>query len=245
MLKELEDYNWFPMLLRKFQLEFIGSLVKWFALYKPLVPVIKDLSSQAKAEKITDLCSGSGEPAVYMQAQLGAPFTTKLTDKYPLVKAMPEDISYETVGLDVLELQPEKGTLYTMYNAFHHFGDAGKEKILQNFSNNAATLLIAEILAPDLFTLLNVFFSGTAGQLLLAPFIRPFSLWRLLFTYIIPVNIFTVTYDGIISVIRSKTLGQYEKIAQRIGKVNYKIEVMQFRRWYGKVTYITAKPHHD
>jgi len=52
----------------------------------------------------------------------------------------------------------------------------------------------------------------TIGCLLLTIFIKPFSLIRLLFTYILPVNILTITYDGMISVLKSRSLKQYQTL---------------------------------
>ncbi len=245
MLKELEDYNWFPNGLRKFQLEFIGSLVKWFNFYKPLVPLAKNLLVIAKANAVLDLCSGSGEPAIYLQNKLGNNFVTTLTDKFPQKKSSTSSIIYLNESIDVLNIIPEKEKLYTMYNAFHHFDDEEQRRILQLFSTNQSSILIVEILTPSFFTFLNVVFSGTIGQLILTPFIRPFSFWRLFFTYVIPVNIFTVVYDGIISVLKSKTLKQYQTLANSITKSNYCIEVLCFNQWQGKLICIKTNPTYD
>lgn len=244
MLKELEDYNWFPNLFRKFQLEFIGSLVNWFGFYKPIISLAKDLLTMAKTNAVLDLCSGSGEPAVYLQKNLGNNFVTTLTDKFPQKKISTTSINYLLQPVDVLNLIPEKEKLYTMYNAFHHFDDEQQRNILQKFSSTQSSILIVEILTPSFFTFLNVVFSGTFGQLLLTPFIKPFSFWRLFFTYIIPVNIFTVVYDGIISVLKSKSVKQYQTLANSITKSNYCIEVLCFNQWQGKLICIKANPNY-
>jgi hypothetical protein len=48
--------------------------------------------------------------------------------------------------------------------------------------------------------------------LVFTPFIRPLSLRRIFFTYILPVNLITITYDGIISVLKSRTADQYRSL---------------------------------
>jgi hypothetical protein len=69
-----------------------------------------------------------------------------------------------------------------------------------------------EILQPTVFCLLKIFFTTSIGSLLLTPFILPFSLRRLFFTYIIPVNILTISLDGILSVLKSRSVKQYQNL---------------------------------
>jgi hypothetical protein len=239
MLQELEDYNWFPSTLRKYQLEFIGCLVNWFGFYKPIVPILNRLLIYAKPNKIIDLCSGSGEPAIYVQNFLSKNVEIMLTDKFPPKTTLP---NYNLQSVDVLTINPEKKVVFTMYNAFHHFGNKQQQDILQKFYTNQSSILIVEILTPNLLCMLNVIFSSTIGQLLLTPFIKPFSFWRLFFTYVIPINIFTVMYDGIISVVKSKSQTQYQMLINTITTTNYCFEVLSIKQWHGKIICIKAHP---
>jgi hypothetical protein len=54
--------------------------------------------------------------------------------------------------------------------------------------------------------------------LVLTPFIRPFSLKRMIFTYIIPINIITITFDGIVSVLKSRSVKQYQGLFANRGQ---------------------------
>jgi hypothetical protein len=245
MVKELEDYDWFPPLLRKQQVDFIGNIVKWFKIYGPLVPVLHQILQQKKISSIIDCCSGSGEPAVWIHRQLPGATQTLLTDKFPqALTTSTENIAYKKESSDMMHLQPAPGHLYTMYNAFHHFRAEEQQKILQQFADNHTHFLIAEILQPDAFTLLKIIFTTTIGQWLLAPFIRPFSAVRLFFTWLLPVNIITVTYDGIISVFKSKTAGQYSKLISGVGTKGYRITVSTLKSNSAKIVYITGTALH-
>jgi hypothetical protein len=53
--------------------------------------------------------------------------------------------------------------------------------------------------------LLKIIFTTTIGQIILTPFVKPFSWMRLVFTYIIPINLFTITWDGVVSVLKSES----------------------------------------
>jgi hypothetical protein len=245
MVKELEDYDWFPGLLRKQQLDFIGNVVKWFALYQPLVPVLRQILQQNKLQSITDCCSGSGAPAIYLHQQLKGMAHSVLTDKFP--QTLPEKepgVEYIAESRNVLQLQPGTQQLYTMYNAFHHFSDDEQKKIMRQFADSRSHFLIAEILQPDVFTLIKIIFTTTIGQWLLTPFIRPFSAVRLLFTYLLPVNIITVTYDGIISVLKSKTASQYSKLTAGISTAGYAITVSTLKSNSARIVYIKGTVLH-
>jgi hypothetical protein len=245
MAKELEDYEWFPALLRRQQVDFIGNIARWFKIYQPLVPVLRQMMQQQHLQNITDCCSGSGEPAVWLHQQLNGAVQTVLTDKFPQALHQPAaGVVYKSEPADLMQLQPQANHLYTMYNAFHHFDTAAQKRLLQQFADKQSPFLVAEILQPDIATFFNVLFTATIGQLLLAPFVRPFSLIRLFFTYLLPVNILTVTYDGIVSVFKSKTEAQYRIITDSISTAAYAITVSTAKTKTTTIIYLTGTPLH-
>jgi hypothetical protein len=224
-LKELEDYSWFPSLLRKFQTEFIGFVVTRFNVYNGFINHLTRLS--LPGQPLTDLCSGSGEPAIHIFRKSSCFTHLFLSDKYPgsqVVKSG-ED-SYALARKDVLEMEFNPGTCYSMFNAFHHFSKEDQLKIVRKLHHSGSTAFLAEILEPDVICFLKVLFTTTIGCLLLTPFIRPFSFRRLFFTYLLPVNILTITYDGLVSVMKSRTANQYRKILANQGEG---IEVIRLR----------------
>jgi hypothetical protein len=101
---------------------------------------------------------------------------------------------------------------YTMFNAFHHFNEEDQNTIVSKIINANSKAYIVEILEPTIFTAIKVLFATSVGVLLFTPFVKPFSIGRLFFTYVIPMNVFTITYDGILSTIKSKSKSTYQKI---------------------------------
>ena len=210
-MKELEDYYWFPPVLRNFQTEFIGFVVEKFNVYDIFIQHLKTILLDR--QPMTDLCSGSGEPAISIFRKSNCFTHLKLTDKFPNALKIHEDkISYEMQSIDVLKMEFKPETYYTMFNAFHHFTDEEKVKIVKQIQNSGSDAFIVEILEPTVFCFLKIFFTTIIGSLVLTPFIRPFSLKRLLFTYILPVNIITITFDGLISVLKSRSVKQYQNL---------------------------------
>ena len=210
-MKELEDYNWFPAVLRNFQTEFIGFVVDKFNVYEGF---IQHLNAMQLAQlPMTDLCSGSGNPAISIYRKSNCFSSLKLTDKFPSVLKMDDaEIHYDMQPSDVLEMEFKPTTYYTLFNAFHHFTDEEKIQITQKIQNAGSTAFIVEILEPSAFCLLKIVFTTTIGCLVLTPFIRPFSLKRLFFTYILPINLITITFDGIVSVLKARSVKHYQEL---------------------------------
>jgi hypothetical protein len=224
-------------------MEYIGSIIQWVQFYQPIVPVLKILLKENRTNTIHDLCSGSGLPAVYMQEQIGDKYATILTDKFPDSSfSNTRMVTYLKQESDVMELLPEAGKCFTMYNAFHHFNQQQQQQIIQKLQTANAPFFFAEILEPDIFTLIKIIFTTTILQLFTAPFVHPFSLLRVLFTYIIPVNIFTVTYDGVVSVLKSKSVKQYQKLLQEVTNSSYELSVQRYSSWKGAVICIKGNP---
>ena len=80
-VKELEDYYWFPAFLRNFQTDFIGFVVDRFHVYNVFIEHLK--ANRLSDQPMTDLCSGSGAPAINIFRQSNCFSRLKLTDKFP------------------------------------------------------------------------------------------------------------------------------------------------------------------
>jgi len=231
------------MRLRRYQSEYIGSLVKWLSIYRPVVQEFKDLVECLNPQFVQDLCSGSGIPAIYMQEHVATIPNSILSDKFPDLKFSPTlKINYLKTPVDVLQLDPQPGVVYSMYNALHHFTDDEKLMLIIKMRNKKNGFLFAEILQPDLLTMIKVIFSSTLLQLLTAAFVKPFSLSRLFFTYIIPVNIITVLYDGIISVMKARSSKQYATLLNELSSAGYNISVGKCGSWKATIVFIKGMP---
>lgn len=215
-MKELEDLPYFPFWLRNFQTQYIGFVVVRFKIYSAFIEYIQSLAQPV--QPMTDLCSGSGEPAVHIFKSSARFSKLTLSDKYPSHFKQTDQIHYLPQSMDAKEMTFDQDNCYTMFNAFHHFEDAEKVLLLQRIAQSGAKSYFVEILEPHLLGLLKVLFITTIGNLLLTPFIKPFSFSRLFFTYIIPINVFTIAYDGVVSVFKSKTLKQYKKLLSPLGE---------------------------
>jgi hypothetical protein len=220
-MKELEDHKWFPNTLRNFQTEYIGFVVKTFNIYKPFVETLPTNNGKC----MVDLCSGSGEPALSIFNSSNAFSDLLLTDKYPLAHFKnSNNIEYKQESKDVLDMVFEAGKTYTMFNAFHHFNADEQRNICSKIKDANANAYFVEILFPSPLHLIKTLFATTVGLVILSPFIKPFSWKRIFCTYLIPINVLTISIDGFISVMKSKTVKQYQGMLNMNGIKVFKIK---------------------
>ena len=245
-IKELEDFDWFPPILRKYQMELIGIMVSQFGLYQGVAKMIKNDLIKQKISKITDLCSGSGFPAIYVHEKINiTALKSTLSDKYPQQIIATPGIYYAQSEMDVNDIELHKDTYYTMYNAYHHLEEGEQKQLIQKFLDKNGKLIIVEIVQPTLLNVVLVTLASTLGVWLLCPLIRPFEWRRILFTYIIPINVLTVLIDGYISILKSKTKRQYKDHFDRLFPGSPQIVVQSHLSFPAYLVTIKASPQND
>jgi len=214
-MKELEDLNWFPQFLRVQQTEFIGWMVRFFGVYNTVPRMMAEKIPAKLRHTIWDLGSGSGGPLQTLaKDKILEDSSFVLSDLFPQIDArLPANCHYHAKPMDARNESPGKQITITFFNAFHHFKAAEQDGIVKRELNHGNALLVAEILQPDFLCTLRILLATTIGQVLFAPWVRPFRLNRLLFTWLVPVNLFTVTWDGLVSVLKSPGTKDYTRLA--------------------------------
>jgi hypothetical protein len=251
-LFELEDLPGFPAVLRRQQVEFIGWLVDRFGIYAPVVPLLSAAVARTGNARVTDLGSGSGGPIHFLARQSGlAHVEFLLTDRYPAHSgtahsgpahsspAQPR-VAWHPEPVDALAAELPGDGLLTLFNAFHHFTPEQQRQLVR--SHAARGVLVFEVLQPTVFAFLNILFTTTIGQLLLAPFVRPFRWERLLFTYLLPVNLITIPWDGLVSVMRSSHASTLVDRLRSAVPDGHTLEGGTVGPWWAPVTWVSCVP---
>lgn len=239
-LKELEDYPWFPSNLRKMQLEYVGWISFQLKLYRPVLKeIIKFPSNQW-----VDLASGSGWPALYLQKNASHQIQYTLSDLYPdsVSNEVKKQVEVEREPLNLIDFQPETGKQYSLFNAFHHFSSAQQKQLIKKMKEAKASCIIAEVLEPSLLSFIQVTLAAFIVQPLTAWAIRPFSILRMITTYLIPIQLVTVAWDGWLSVIKSKNINQYKELLSGFNDNQYSIEAKRIQQLQGNLIVIIAQP---
>lgn len=210
-------------------------------IFKPLVKHLNE--QQFYSSDMIDVCSGSGIPAQHIFLQSGHFHSLILTDKFPINAEFSDArINYMSQPYDVLKMTFNKAHCYTMLNAFHHFNKDEQNSIIQKCEDAGAELYIVEILEPSFICLLKVVLAGTLGVIFLSPFIGKMNWKKFLLTYILPINILSITIDGVISVFKSKSRNRFMEQIQTFSK---RTEVIRMNSLAGPTTIIHIKHDHQ
>jgi hypothetical protein len=179
--------------------------------YTPFVHKLKHAMERIGERRILDLCSGGAGPIAVILRTLEAenfPATAVLTDLYPnpesfrrWEKLSSGRITWRAESVDATAVPRDLSGFRLLCNAFHHFRPAMAKRILADAVESRRGIAIVEVVSKDPAALLSIPIAFLA-LFLVTPFLRPFRLSRLLFTYVIPLVPLLVLWDGIVSCLR-------------------------------------------
>jgi len=233
-LFEFEDQPWFPDVFRKGITDYLQYAANKIDLYKPVIPVIRKGLEKSGSTRIVDICSGGGggisKVFQYMKSEYQ---DTKvvLTDKYPNLVAFKNlsehsngDIDYVANPVDAVDVPKDLEGFRTQFVSFHHFRPAQAKRILENAAHSNAAIGIFEATERSFVNFIAMLFTPIV-VMLAVPFIRPFSFSRLFFTYVIPaIPLFTM-WDGMVSVLRTYSEKELQKMTASINAPGYTWEI--------------------
>ena len=250
---ELTDLPWFPQTLRSAVTDAISFIARIFHAYTPAAPLLAHTLEAQGEHEVIDLCSGAGAPIDTIRRQLapicGQSVRVTLTDKYPhtsawarIVDTAGGRVSAEASSVDAANVPSRLRGFRTMFTAFHHFRPAVAEQILKDAANRRSGIAIFEYTNRNLLRWIFPTLMTPPTLLLITPFIRPFSLARLFWTYIIPIIPLAVTWDCFISGLRTYLPEELEAMARRADNTHTMWEV----GITGKgVTYLIGRPRNE
>lgn len=259
-LFEFEDLERWPAPLRNAITEMLSTLLVTADVYAPMVPKLADALRRSGKRRIVDLCSGScGVPLAMqlaLERELGEPIELLLTDKFPnharfeAACATRARCSFESASVDVLERHPQLDGLRTMFTALHHFEPAQVGQILQRAIDDRAPLAIFEFTERDAKQIAITTVASPITCLVLTPKIRPLTLGRLLFTYLLPIIPLTYGWDSAVSALRTYLPDELQAIVAGLpGSDGYAWDIGQTERSRTglpvRVTYLIGVPRPD
>lgn len=250
-LFELEDQEWFPAAWRNYGTDFLQFLANKTKMFKPAIPLIEKGLSKAGNNQIIDLASGGGGSWLWLNSELkkdNPSLQILLTDYYPNIKAfertkkLADNIDYVKTSVDARNVPKELKGLRTQFLSLHHFKPEDARLILQNAVNSNSPIAIFEGQERSLPSIIAMFFSPIT-VLLTTPFIRPFSLGRLFFTYLIPIVPLLVWWDGIVSSLRTYSIDEMNALVNSLdGKDDFDWEIGKAKSGPASIPYLLGVP---
>jgi hypothetical protein len=250
-LFEFNDQNWLPTSWRDWMTDYLHFVSTRFNIYAPVAPKLKQTLESINCNTVVDLCSGGTGPAIMVQQQMSKQnyyITITLTDLYPNLRAFQNasatngNVRYIETPVDATNTAQTLRGFRTIFNAFHHFNPDMAKKILANAVKNSEGIGIFEITERSLKTVLSILLTPII-VLAVTPFIKPLSLGRLLWTYIIPMMPLLILWDGVVSCLRSYSPQELKELAESIDKTSYHWESGQLDIFgVGKITYLIGYP---
>lgn len=246
-LFEFEDLSWFPSFLRNYGTDFLQFLSNKTKMYKPIISIIKKGLEKSGTNQIIDLGSGGGGGLIWLNSELKKDIPNlkiTLTDYYPNISAFKftkkqaGNFEFVEKSVDARNVPAELNGLRTQFLSLHHFKSDDAKHILQNAISSNSSIAIFEAQERSVPSILAMLFSPIS-VLLTAPFIRPFKLGRIIFTYLIPIVPLFVLWDGIVSSLRTYSVKEMNELIDKLnGKENYDWEVNKVKSGPSVVLYL-------
>lgn len=206
--------------------DFLQFLANKTSLYTPIVPLIEETLTKENTVTIVDLGSGGGGGLIGLNQELKRNIPQLkliLTDYFPNVAAFEhtkkrtDNVDYEVEPVDARNVPPHLKGLRTQFLSFHHFKPADAKLILQNAVDSKSPIAIFEAQERSFPSILAMLLSPIS-VLLTTPFIRPFKLGRIVFTYLIPVVPLFVLWDGVVSSLRTYSVKEMNGLIEQLDK---------------------------
>jgi hypothetical protein len=250
-LVEFTDLPGLPRPLRRWLGDYLRGIVTLTGLFEPAAPRIADLLRATGGDRVVDLCSGAGGPwpalARSVEASLGRPVRVLLTDLHPdagtwawLEASASTGVSGHPGAVPADDVPSALQGVRTLFDGLHHLPPEAARAVLADAARQGVPLLAAEAVDRSALGFAGVLFSPLLVWGV-TPFLRPLSLPRLLFTYLVPLVPLMVLWDGIVSVLRCYRPGELLALAEGLDD-RYAWSVERVRRFGPASTVLVGTP---
>ena len=253
-LIEICDQHWCPRTVRDGATDYLQFVIAATKLYGVIVPILTAALQRTGTRQVLDLCSGAAGPWLWLQpvfAERGVRISVCLTDKYPNIDAFRQLtrlsqllISYQPQSVDATRVPVELKGFRTIFSAFHHFRPEQACAVLADAVRKRQCIAIFEGTQRRVLSLLLMLLVPLM-VLLLTPFIRPFRWSRLLWTYLIPLIPLAAMFDGLVSCLRTYSVGELRDLVSRLDANDYHWDIGSVKNTAGPIpiTYLIGVPN--
>lgn len=251
-LIELEDQPWFPVWLRNYGTDYLRFLSNQFDAFKGVVPLLSQVLAKVPGHRVLDMASGGTGGWRKLAEHLKAAhpdLQVTLSDYYPNIPAFealkaqaPDVFDFTREQVDARSVPHTLPGLRTQLLSMHHFKPEDVQQIIGNAVAARQPIALLELTERSVRGMLPILFSPLT-VLLTTPFIGPFRIGRLVFTYLIPIVPLFVLFDGVVSVLRTYTVAEMKAMAAAVpGSEGYDWQIGRQASGPGGVLYLIGSP---
>ena len=247
-LFEIEDQAWCPKIFRNFLTDFLRHFETATNIYNETIPIIKKGLRFASSNQIIDLCSGGSGPWLTLKQEINRT-NVLLTDLYPNEQTIKltdtlkiPKVRYHCKPVDALAVDKNLRGLKTLFGSFHHFRPEQAKKILIDAVGNNDPIAVFEFTERKFVNLFIQPFGVLISMALITPFIKPFKISRLIFTYLIPIVPLMTIWDGYISNLRTYSPKELLCMTSALDSYQWEIGIIKTKQPLINITYLLGHP---
>lgn len=252
-LFEFHELEGFPQAWRRMLTDILTHFAWHSDPFYPVVPKLGQVLQRLQCREVIDFCSGSSGPILLVRKTLeeeaNYPVHVTLTDKYPAPESFARafvlsggNISFVTTPVDATDVPAHLKGFRTFFTAFHHFQPCEAKKILQDAVAKKEGIGLFEYTERSLSWVIPVLLTPLRVWCI-TPLLRPLTVARLLWTYIMPVVPLVTMWDAMVSNLRTYSAQELQALTEQIPCDDYSWEIGKIGPANCKITYLLGFPH--
>jgi hypothetical protein len=218
--------SWYPQFLKRDMYEFMSWFVGKVNAAKPFLPVISEGLAHAPAQRIINIDS-----------RIGAGFET-VKD---LISEKPE-----MLNLPIQKFNTSNSGLYLFVNSFHKLKPDAARSYLQEIAKSRNAVVVVEGNNDSLWQVVGMTVFVPLAVILSGPFVKPFRVTRLIFTYLIPILPVVTMLDGFLALFKLYNPKDLNELVSTIAEKNYSWKSAKADNGRGgKIMYLIGWPEKE
>jgi len=254
-ISEIHDSDWFPHGLRNLLTDGLQFILNTGRVYRPIAGRLQQAIDSAGAHRVIDLCSGGAGPWPWLHSILNAngcePIEIVLTDKFPNLGAFEHTrrksrgaIGYSSKPVDAARIPAQLSGFRTVFTSFHHFSPEQALSVLQDAADHRQGIAVFDPVRRRPMAMMSTF-AVLIAAFASAPFVRPFRVSRLFWSYVLPVVPVVLFVDGVLSCLRAYSPAELLELCEKTSAPGYQWEAGEESGFFGPVTYLFGHPPAD
>lgn len=179
---QFSNQKWYPSFLKRDMYEFMSWFVGKVNAAKPFLPVLEEVIGNTQTKTIINIDS-----------KIGAGIET-------LLPLLPE--GSEIINIELEKFSTHNKGIYTFINSFHQLDEKKAAYYLTQIANSGNSVAVLEGNNDSLWQVVGMTIFVPLTVILSAPFVQPFRITRLIFTYLIPILPVVTMLDGFLALFK-------------------------------------------